>query len=162
MKNIIQISAFLLLLNSFNGLAVQDFPLNVLVSQEEDTDWNQLFIKDGVKVEFKYQVCNNATVSNQVLVLFRFTNTTNEIKTMTWSTKEYRNDICTTCNSLNNPEFSRAITLSPGEVLEGDGTSKVDKNVYIFSHFINLVPGMSDQKLTDFEFVNVEVTTYSN
>lgn len=122
-------------------------------------EWTELFTRDGVKVEYKYQVCENATVSNQVLVLFRFTNTTNEIKSLSWSTKEFRNDICTNCHKIDRPEYERTVVLSPGEVLEGDGTSKLDNRVYIFSHFINLVPGMSDQKLTDFEFVNVNVQT---
>jgi hypothetical protein len=113
---------------------------------------------DGIQVEYKIQECNNQNVRNQILVLFRFKNTSEtEIKTFNWSVKEFRNGVCSNCDVLDTQEFQRSLTLSPGEILEGDGTSKMDKRVYVFCHFIDLVPGMSNQKLTDFEFVNMQV-----
>ncbi|MCR9172810.1 MAG: hypothetical protein NXI10_09975 [bacterium] len=121
-------------------------------------DWTALISLDGIEVEYKVQECNNQNVRNQVLVLFRFKNTSEtEIKTFNWAVKEFRNDVCTNCNRLETQEFKRSLTLSPGEIVEGDGTSKMDKRVYVFSHFIELVPGMSNQTLTDFEFMNMEV-----
>ena len=120
--------------------------------------WTHLYSENGLEVQYKVQECNNLNVRNQVLVLFRFINSSStEVKTINWSVKEFRNGECYNCDGLDSPEFKRTLTLSPGEILEGDGSSKADKRVYLFSHFIDLVPGMSDQKLTDFEFVNVEV-----
>ncbi len=121
-------------------------------------DWSILLTQNDIQVEYKVQECNNLNVRNQVLVLFRYTNTSDtEIKTFNWAVKEFRNDVCYNCASLDSQEFTRSLTLSPGETLEGDGTSKMDKRVYLFCHFIELVPGMSNQTLTDFEFVNMEV-----
>jgi hypothetical protein len=121
-------------------------------------EWTTLTSQDGVEVEYKVQECNNQNVRNQVLVLFRFKNTSaTEIKTFNWAVKEFRNDVCSNCDRLDTQEFQRSLTLSPGEVLEGDGTSKMDKRVYLFCHFIELVPGMSNQTLTDFEFVNMDI-----
>ncbi len=121
-------------------------------------EWTALISLDGIEVEYKVQECNNKNVRNQVLVLFRFKNTSaTEIKTFNWAVKEFRNDVCTNCDRLETQEFQRSLTLSPGEVLEGDGSSKMDKRVYLFCHFIELVPGMSNQTLTDYEFVNMEV-----
>jgi hypothetical protein len=125
---------------------------------EITSHWIHLFLKDGIRVEYKVTECQNSTVNNQVLVLFRFTNTSStEIKTMRWNVKQYRNDSCSNCDRIGSREFQRSVTLSPGEILEGDGTSKMDKRVYIFAHFIELVPGMSEQRLTDFEFVDVSI-----
>ena len=76
---------------------------------------------------------------------------------MTWSVKEWRNGDCTNCYDIGSHEYERQIILTPGEVLFGDGTTKEDRNVYIFSSFINLIKGMRDTKLTAFEFVNVNV-----
>ncbi len=121
-------------------------------------EWTSLISENGIEVEYKVQECNNQNVRNQVLVLFQFKNTSaTEIKTFNWAVKEYRNDVCINCDRLETQEFQRSLTLSPGEVLEGDGTSKMDKRVYLFCHFIDLVPGMSNQTLTDFEFVNMDV-----
>lgn len=120
--------------------------------------WTALMTLDGIEVEYKFQECNNQTVRNQVLVLFRFKNTSAiQSKTINWSVKEFRNDVCTNCAQLEAQEVQRSLTLSPGEIVEGDGTSKADNRVYLFSHFIKLVPGMTDQKLTHFEFHNVTV-----
>lgn len=121
-------------------------------------DWETLLTQDNIQVEYKVQECNNLNVRNQVLVLFRYTNISDtHIKTFNWSVKEFRNDVCSNCDFLESQEFTRSLTLSPGETIEGDGTSKMDKRVYLFCHFIELVPGMSNQTLTDFEFVNMEV-----
>jgi len=127
---------------------------------EINDNWSEVLTKDGIRIEYKVQECNNLKVRNQVLVLFRFTNTSStETKVFNWGVKQFRNGECYNCDRLDTQEFQHSLVLSPGEILEGDGTSTLDQRVFLFSHFINLVPGMSDQKLTDFEFVNVEVNT---
>lgn len=126
---------------------------------ELNSDWQVLANQDGVLIEYKVQECNNLTVSNQVLVLFRYTNTSLESKSLSWATKEFRNGACSNCDRLESSEMQRSMLLAPGEVIEGDGSSKTDKRVYLFSHFIERVPGMSEQRLTDFELVNMTVQT---
>lgn len=121
--------------------------------------WQTVLNQDGVRIEYKVQECNNLNVKNQVLVLFRFTNETSTIKALNWSVKEIRNGDCTNCDRLDAQEFVHSMTLAPNETLEGDGTSKMDKRIYLFSHFIELVPGMTNQTLTDFEFVNLNIQT---
>lgn len=134
---------------------VESIPQN---SIEISDVWDLLVEKDGIEVSYKVQECGNQELRPQVLVLFRIENTSGtEIKTFNWAVKEFRNGACTNCDALESQEFQQSVTLSPGEILEGDGTSKADKRVYLFGQFIHLVPGMSNQKLTDFEFVNVEV-----
>lgn len=121
--------------------------------------WQTVLVYDGITIEYKVQEFNNLNVKNQVLVLFRFKNESSDIKTLQWSTKEFRHDECVNCDRIGDDEFLHSLTLSPGEIWEGDGTSKMDKRVYLFSHFIELVPGMTNHPLTDFEFVNVSVQT---
>lgn len=151
------ISLGIFLISAFSTLACPEYfkdshPIEIV------DNWVLLRSVNGMEIHYKVQECNNLNVRNQVLVLFRFVNTSQtEIKSMNWSVKEFRNGQCSNCASIDTEEFQRSITLSPGEVLEGDGSSKSDKRVYLFAHFIDLVPGMSNQKLTDFEFVNVEV-----
>ena len=121
--------------------------------------WTEYMSIEGVTVEYVFRECNSELVSNQTLVLFRYTNTTNQEVTLNWKLKTFRNNECSNCARLQNEEYSRSITLAPGEIFTGDCTSKIDKRGYVFSHFINKVPGMSDSKLTDFEFVDINVVT---
>jgi len=130
-----------------------DYPIEIV------DPWQTVLNQDGVLIEYKVQECNNLNVKNQVLVLFRFTNESSAMKTLHWSVKEFRNGDCTNCDRLEAQEFIHSMTMSPGQVIEGDGTSKMDKRIYLFSHFIELVPGMTNQTLTDFEFVNLNVQT---
>ena len=149
------ISTLVVLIISVISNAQEGVEHNLLPISDE---WKSLVTEDEIQVEYKVQECNNLNVKNQVLVLFRFTNTSDsQIKTFNWAVEEYRNGKCYNCDFLESQEFTRSLTLSPGEVLEGDGTSKMDKRVYLFCHFIELVPGMSNQTLTDFTFVNMEV-----
>lgn len=124
---------------------------------EPTSTWTEYMSIDGVTIEYVFQECNSELVSNQTLVLFRYTNTTDHEVMLTWKLKIFMNDECYNCARIENEEYSRSITLAPGEVFTGDCTSKMDKRGYVFSHFINKVPGMSDSKLTGFEFVNVNV-----
>lgn len=121
-------------------------------------EWTEFKTVDGIKIEYKFQACDNVNVRNSVLVLFRFTNNTSETRTMTWATEEYRNDECYNCDNIDSPEYARSITLAPNQVKEADGMSQDDKNTHLFANFINLVPGMSNQRLTDFKFININVS----
>lgn len=121
------------------------------------TEWKSLLSQDDIQVEYKVQKCSNLNGRDQVLVLFRFTNSsTAESKKMSWSVKEFRDGVCTNCSSIDI-EQQHSLLLEPGEVVEADGTSKTDNRVYVFSHFMKLVPGMTHQKLTDFEFINLNI-----
>ena len=133
-------------------------PTTNLSEIEVTSEWTEFKTVDGIKIEYKFQECNNAKVKNQVLVLFRYTNTTSDTRSMTWVTEEYRNGACYNCSTISNPEYSRTITLAPNQVIEADGMSQDDKNTHLFANFINLVPGMSNQKLTDFKFININVS----
>lgn len=120
-------------------------------------DWELFTTIGGIKIEYKYQTCEFEKVKNQVLVLFRYTNMENIDHTMSWTTKEFRNNECSNCEFIDSYEYRREIHLAPNEVKYGDGTSKEDKTLYLFSNFIKLYPGMRDQRLTGFEFIDVNV-----
>lgn len=121
-------------------------------------DWQEYQTIDGIKIEYKYQAFETGTFRNQLLILFRFSNESTETKTIIWSTEEFRNGICSNCSQIDSPEYSRSVTLSPGEVLEGTASDVTKTEEYLFSNFIKLVPGMTNQRLTDFNFVNVNIS----
>lgn len=134
-------------MSTFAQLSQNDFP----------TDWTLYNDFNGISVEYKYQECNSGQVKNQVLVLFKFTNTTTADQTISWSVKHFRDGDCYNCQNIDSHEYAHELFLAAGQVIEADGTSKEDDNIYLFSSFINLVKGMPASKLTGFEFINVNV-----
>ena len=67
--------------NAVNASTI-DKPLEIEVTY----DWLELKAVDGVKIEYKYQAFESGTFRNQLLVLFKFTNTSTDSKSMTWVT----------------------------------------------------------------------------
>ena len=157
MRRIVQIGLFVLMAL----LAPQNVSASPLVNPSDIEivyDWQEYKTIDGIKIEYKYQAFETGTFRNQLLILFRFSNETSESKTITWATEEYRNGVCANCSRIDDPEYTRSVTLSPGQVLEGTASDVTKTEEYLFSNFINLVPGMSNQRLTDFNFVNVNIS----
>jgi len=157
MKKIL-LSGFLLC--SLIGFAAEEIPTPALApidGIEISENWTEYTTVDGVKIEYKMKQCEGEKMRAQNLLLFKFTNTTNEQLTISWVTKEFRNGECWNCDRLDVPEYAHMLILPPGGTVEGDGTSKENKEVYIFGNHIKFVPGMLEQTLTNFEFVNVTV-----
>ena len=117
--------------------------------------WTKHLTYEGVQIEYKYAPCSSDKVKNQVLVLFKFINTTSDKVVLSWNEERWVNDICTNCNNISSQENTQTITLNPQEILEGDCSTKEFKERYIFSNFIKLSPGMSKKRLTDFKFRNL-------
>jgi hypothetical protein len=120
--------------------------------------WTEYQTFEGVKIEYKFTKCNPDNGREQILVLFRYTNTSQDKVELTWKSEKWRNNICVNCNSTS-PEHNRSLTLEPNEIVEADGSTKRIKYNYIFGNFVNLVPGMTKQQLTDFKFQNLSKKT---
>ncbi|MFK7785760.1 MAG: hypothetical protein AB8B56_11625 [Crocinitomicaceae bacterium] len=145
---------------SLFGMANQEFPTPTTLLTEDlemPDEWTEYKTIDGIKIEYKMKRCESDKMRAQNLLLFKFTNTTDQELTLSWLTQEYRNGECWNCQRLTDEEFNYILTLAPGEVAEGKETVDQEKELYIFGNFINLVPGMTEQTLTNFEFVEVTV-----
>lgn len=122
---------------------------------EFSNEWQEYITIDGVLIEYKMKTCIIRSNREEQLLLFRYSNTTNSAKTISWKTKIWRNDACANCHKIDRPEYSHSITLDANEVIEADGTSKENKALYIFGNYVKHVQGMSDQRLTSFELVEL-------
>ena len=117
--------------------------------------WTEYTTFGGVKIEYKFQDCNSEKVKNQTLVLFKYTNETGKKLKLSWQLEVYRDGECYNCHRMDNPEYGHEIVLNPHETIAGDGTSFENDELYLFANFIKLSPGMSDQQLTNFKFINL-------
>ena len=152
------LSGFLLF--SLVGTAIEEIPTpftTLIDGIELSENWTEYTTIDGVKIEYKMKQCEGEKMRAQNLLLFKFTNTTDQELTISWVTKEFRNGECWNCDRMYEGDFSHSLTLVAGETIEGDGTSKDNKEVYVFGNFIKFVPGMLEQTLTNFELVDLTV-----
>jgi hypothetical protein len=117
--------------------------------------WTNFINYEGIHVEYKFAPCSTQKVNNQILVLFKFVNTTNDKVALTWSEERWVNNICSNCNNIDSEENTRSTILDPNQTIEGDCSTKEFKDRYIFSQFIKLSPGMSKNRITDFKFRNL-------
>lgn len=151
---------FALILSStiFANNQISEVNLNLLTNNEElieVNEWTEALIFNGILVEYKFEECNSDNVKNQKLVLFRFTNTTSTAISFKWALQVYRDGECQNCDRIDSTENNYEITLIPGEVVQGDCSSKENKSLYLFANFVNLSPGMSEQHLTNFKFTHL-------
>lgn len=134
------------------------FMSSALSSFGQTSEWVEYTTVSGVTIEYKNAECNSGNFENQNLVLLRFTNSNSNAVTVDWFTEIHRNNTCRNCGAANNPENIHTISLEANETIAGDcGDETMIKNRYVFDHFIELVPGMSDTKLTQFELKNIHV-----
>ena len=132
-------------------------PILAAANIEPTEEWQEYTTIDDVRIEFKRKRCVPTGDREQNLILFRYTNLSNDVKTISWVFKIWRNDHCVNCTSISNPEYAHSITLQSNQVIEADGTTKSDKRIYIFDNFIKRVPGMQEQRLTNFELMDLNV-----
>jgi len=123
-----------------------------------DNFWKQYSNFQGITIEYREAICTPDNGRKQLLVLFRYTNTTQDKVELTWKSETWRNNTCTNCTS-SSTEHLRTLTLKPSEVIEADGSTKRIKYNYIFGNFSKLVPGMTNQRLTNFKFQNLAKKT---
>ena len=145
---------------SLIGFASEEVPMPatlLIEGLEMPQEWTEYTTIDGVKIEYKMKQCEGEKMRAQNLLLFKFTNTTDQELTISWVTQEFRNGECWNCERMYGGDFHHSLTLAAGETIEGDGTTKENKEVYIFGNFIKHVDGMLEQTLTNFELVDLTV-----
>jgi hypothetical protein len=122
----------------------------------DSENWTLYKEYGAISVEYKFSEGHSGRYSNEKLLLFRYTNNSNKNMALKFQTEIHRDGECSNCHNLDTEEYLYDVKLSPNEVLEGSGLSKDNKALYIFGNFVTLYPGMTEQYLTDFKFINVE------
>lgn len=137
--------------------------INTLEDIERVDTWTSYKEFGGIKIEYKFQDCHSEDLDkfrNLTVVLFRFTNTTNQKLELSWSTELFMDGECVNCDKINSDESKYSVKLDAKQVIEADCTSKNDRSLYIAANFIKLAPGMSGTRLTDFNFINMKTSVW--
>ncbi|MDX1445613.1 hypothetical protein [Lishizhenia sp.] len=127
----------------------------VQTSFNPTSDWQVFGNYEGITVEYKQEKIVHSG-RNALFVFFKVTNTNTETKTFNFTRAFYRNDVCWNCKRLDHQENNFSLTLAPNESVEGSATNK-ENALMLFDRFTKLVPGMTDDELTNVVFSNVTV-----
>ena len=125
---------------------------NTLFSQ--NNSWEEYFTDNNIKIEFNYQVCDFSSTASQELLVFRFTNLTNNNIILDYTT-ELSNNSTEVDTELNIDEFRKTIRLEAHETLSSSCENNDMKQFTIFSSFIHNTTGEKYVTLTRFELTNI-------
>ena len=81
--------------------------------------WETHFINDTIKIEYSFMICEFSSTASQELVIFRFTNLTNNNIKVSYSTKLWNKENMVNTEH-NHAENRKNIQLYPNEIKESD------------------------------------------
>lgn len=115
-------------------------------------EWELFKEENGVKI-FKKQInCEVRKGIENTFLIFKYENTSNAVRSLSWRVDLYFNGNCRSCNVPSPNEYEVKMTLNPGEVKEGDCNS----NSHAFKvYFAN--PNKAMAGLEKVEFTNLIV-----
>tara|TARA_Y100000385_G_C13101528_1_gene644841 strand:- start:3193 stop:3678 length:486 start_codon:yes stop_codon:yes gene_type:complete len=160
MKRLLFIGFLLLGMTSMANSEIIQTVLTSVNDLEPAEEWQVYNTYDGVKVEYRLARCGDGVeLREQNLLLFKFTNTTNESKSISWTMKMFRDGECYNCHRIERDEYKHTINLAANESIEGDCSVETIRNQALSTHdnYIKHVPGMANTRLTNFELIDVTV-----
>jgi hypothetical protein len=108
--------------------------------------------KSGIEIQTKPLHCNVPSEGYEAdLIQLTITNTTNQVKTISYSFELYYDGACATCG---HPEMLFTQILQPNEKLVGVCLDRNRQGLTIFDH---MPAHLTKTQLTDFNIVNVMV-----
>jgi hypothetical protein len=124
---------------------------NSLFSQSNN--WELYYSDNEIKIEYNYMICDFSSTASQEIVIFRFTNLSeNKIKlnyeTQIWHNKKEINP------EQNSSEFRKTINLEDNEIITTNCENQW-KEYAIFSAFVHNETSEKYVSLTKFELINI-------
>jgi len=131
--------------------------LSNTLSGSNPVDWETYFQNDTVKIEYAYQICDFSSTANQEVVIFKFSNLSNQTINLSYSTELWNNDKCLNCNH-ETQEYQKSLTLSNNEIITTNCNNEW-KNFFIFSAFItNDIEAKRYETITKFELTEINIS----
>ena len=121
------------------------------------TTWATYYSSESVTIEYKFVTCTPTSGLDNEGVVFKYTNKTNSKVILNWHLHLYYDETCRTCDF--GDEYSKEISLTPNQIIEGNCTTEGDYTLKIFSKF-NDANYSKGAKLTSFKLDNLLISTY--
>ena len=125
--------------------------VNTVFSQSDN--WEEYYSDNQIKIEYNYMICDFSSTANQELIVFRFTNLSENNITLNYETQIWYDgkEINTEHNS---EEFRKTINLENNEIITTNCENQW-KEYSIFSAFVHNETNERYVSLTKFELTNI-------
>ena len=125
--------------------------VNTVFSQSDN--WEEYYSDNQIKIEYNYMICDFSSTASQELIVFRFTNLSENNITLNYETQIwYDNKEINT--EHNSDEFRKTINLENNEIITTNCENQW-KEYSIFSAFVHNETNERYVSLTKFELINI-------
>jgi len=125
--------------------------VNTVFSQSDN--WEEYYSDNQIKIEYNYMICDFSSTASQELIVFRFTNLSENNITL-----NYENQIWYDGKEINtehnSDEFRKTINLENNEIITTNCENQW-KEYSIFSAFVHNETNERYVSLTKFELINI-------
>ena len=144
MKNLFLKTIFAIL---FVGLCMDTF--------SQSNEWMMYYENEKITIETRYQICDFSSTASQELIIFKFTNLTNDLLTLDYNTElSYGAQIVSA--EQNGEESRKNIKINKNESIITNCNSKWNE-INIFSAFIENETKQKYIYLSQFELTNINI-----
>ena len=119
----------------------------------QSNNWELYYSDNEIKIEYNYMICDFSSTASQEIVVFRFTNLSENNITLNYETQIwYDNKEINT--EHNSDEFRKTINLENNEIITINCENQW-KEYSIFSAFVHNETNERYVSLTKFELINI-------
>ena len=116
-------------------------------------NWELYYSDNDIKIEYNYMICEFSSTASQEIVIFRFTNLSENKITLNYETLIWHDGIEINTEQ-NSDEFRKSINLNNNEIITTNCENKW-KEYSVFSAFVHNETKEKYISLTKFELINI-------
>ncbi|MBT7620003.1 MAG: hypothetical protein HN594_02910 [Flavobacteriales bacterium] len=126
---------------------------NSLFSQSNN--W-ELYYDDEIKIEYNYMICDFSSTASKEMIIFRFTNLSEEEITLNYETEIWHDSVKINTEQ-NADEFRKTINLNSKQIITINCENQWKEHA-IFSAFVHNETSEKYVSLTKFELTNITIS----
>ena len=127
---------------------------NSLFSQSNN--WELYYDDDRIKIEYNYMICDFSSTASKEMIIFRFTNLSEEEITLNYETEIWHDSIKINTEQ-NADEFRKTINLNSKQIITANCENKWKEHA-VFSAFTHNETSEKYVSLTKFELTNITIS----
>ncbi|MBT4479212.1 MAG: hypothetical protein HOB15_00955 [Flavobacteriales bacterium] len=127
--------------------------VNSLFSQSNN--W-ELYYDDEIKIEYNYMICDFSSTASKEMIIFRFTNLSEEEITLNYETEIWHDSVKINTEQ-NADEFRKTINLNSKQIITINCENQWKEHA-IFSAFVHNETSEKYVSLTKFELTNITIS----
>ena len=144
-KNLLRLSLFLFSILFTNSLFSQS------------SNWELYYDDDNkIKIEYNYMICDFSSTASKEMIIFRFTNLSEEEITLNYETEIWYDSVKINTEQ-NADEFRKTINLNSKQIITINCENQWKEHA-IFSAFVHNETSEKYVSLTKFELTNITIS----